>query len=514
MKPVKRVAAIVLAATISMSAMQSGALAVEAAEQTAWQQTAVQQTAVQFTGFVHAGQQIGEVPFVLGQDIVSLTAQMPQALSVILADGTTMDIPVSWICLGDYANTDDFYYQFVPQWDMTAYSPAGVLDSATGVPYVVAQRTDSAQTAPEDGVMQSQQNANKNASTIFSFLIKNCNFHAAAACGILANIECESDFNPTCRGDSGTSYGICQWHNERLTAMQNWCAGHGYNWKELTGQLYYLRQELSGNTNRYLYNGLTIANKLRAKANTAKGAFDAGYDWCYYYEVPANRGARSAERGNKARNSYWPKFSNKTVTEDPTPGDSHKPVYNVFSDIRKGAWYCSAVQFVYDKGIMNGTGDGRFSPNDRLSRAMVATLLNNLSRSRCGCTVNSPANARFSDVPAGAWYATPVRWAVSAGILGGSSNGKFNPSGVITREQFATALYHYAKKLGRNVSASASLDRFSDSANVSSGARAAMQWAVAKKIVNGTDQKMLNPKGSLTRAEAAQMIKSFVSAVA
>lgn len=507
MKKIHRFGAMLLAVSMSMSVAQIGVLAAET--DTTIQAETVSQQTVSFTGFVNAGTQIAEIPFVFGQAESELTAQMPQTLSVYLADGTTMEIPVNWISIGDYAGTDNYYYQFIPQWDGTAYVPANDLDSILDVPYVLAKRVESL-----DNTNTAQDNKNafsSNVYTIFNFLVSKCGFNTAAACGVLANIESESNFNPNLWGDGGTSYGICQWHNTRLTAMQNWCSSNGYSWQTLEGQLNYLKKELSANTSAYLWNGLTIANKLKAKANTADGAYSAGYDWCYYYEVPANKETRSIERGNRAKNTYWPQLKNSSVTDTPEETQSGQ-VYSIFSDVKKGAWYCAPIQYVYDNKIMTGMTKTTFEPNTSLNRAMAATILYKLSQTSSKFNLSSTNTENFSDVPSNAWYTQAVKWAAGAGIVKGYSSTTFGPSNEITREQFATILYAYAKKLGCNVSATASLSGYSDSGKISSYAVTAMKWAVAKKIMAGSNGKLC-PKDSLTRAEAATMIKSFAAIV-
>ena len=139
------------------------------------------------------------------------------------------------------------------------------------------------------------------ADTIYTFLREELGLNTAAACGVLANIEKESNFNPNAYGDHGTSYGICQWHNSRFTSLRNWCASHGYNYTTLEGQLHFMQYELSARKSTY--------QKLLAVPNTAGGAYNAAYDWCYYYEVPANRQAKAVQRGKLAKTAYWPKYS-------------------------------------------------------------------------------------------------------------------------------------------------------------------------------------------------------------
>ena len=146
--------------------------------------------------------------------------------------------------------------------------------------------------------------AASNADTIFNFLLSNMGLNHAAACGVLANIEAESSFNPHSTGDGGTSYGICQWHNGRWDNLKKYCNNNGFDWTTLTGQLHYLSYELP---NRYS----GVYNYIKAVSNNADGAYNAAWYWCYYFEVPANRSYRSDVRGNTARNKYWPQYGKK-----------------------------------------------------------------------------------------------------------------------------------------------------------------------------------------------------------
>ena len=141
-----------------------------------------------------------------------------------------------------------------------------------------------------------------NEQLIYIFLTEEMGFNSAAACGVLANIKAESTFNPTAYNKSGGSYGICQWTGGRFTKLKNFCADKGFDYKSLTGQLYYLEHELKdGYTKTYNY--------LKGVDNSGAGAYDAGYYWCYYFEIPANRGSRSVQRGNTAKDTYWPKYN-------------------------------------------------------------------------------------------------------------------------------------------------------------------------------------------------------------
>ena len=66
--------------------------------------------------------------------------------------------------------------------------------------------------------------------SVFEFLTTELGLNSAAACGVLANIEAESNFILTSYGDGGTSYGLCQWHDGRFDALQSFCLLQGYDY--------------------------------------------------------------------------------------------------------------------------------------------------------------------------------------------------------------------------------------------------------------------------------------------
>ena len=191
----------------------------------------------------------------------------------------------------------------------------------------VEGNTSSAETEKLNGgqVMEKNRNLNVivggfrpgksmgNEYQCFAFFVSTMGLNNAAACGILANIEKESSFNPKSNyleKDGYYSYGICQWHKGRYDIGDNglvsWCKRNDLDYTSLIGQLSYLRHELE---NGYI----DVLNKLSSVTNDSQGAYDAGYYWCYHFEVPANYPSVSVTRGNLAKTKYWPKYQNKTV---------------------------------------------------------------------------------------------------------------------------------------------------------------------------------------------------------
>lgn len=175
----------------------------------------------------------------------------------------------------------------------------------------------------------------------------------------------------------------------------------------------------------------------------------------------------------------------------------------LFSDVHEDDWFFGAVSYVYENGMMNGTGDGCFSPALTTSRAMIVTILYRLE--------DSPAlvPAEFPDIQPGIWYADAVGWASSSGVVSGYDDGRFGPDDAITREQLAAILYRYAALKGMDTGATDSLSSFTDADSVSSYALDAMRWAVGNGLISGKGSGILDPRGSATRAEAAAILMRF-----
>lgn len=182
-----------------------------------------------------------------------------------------------------------------------------------------------------------------------------------------------------------------------------------------------------------------------------------------------------------------------------------------YRDVPAGVWCEDAVRRATERGLTAGTGNGNFTPNAPVTRAMFVVMLSRLHQGTDGSAVID-GEASFADVPAGAWYAAAARWAADGQIVLGD-NGSFRPSSGITREALATLLYRYAASMGYDTSVRADLSRFSDAANVSAYAADAISWAVAAGIISGKSNGTLAPLGTATRAETAKMLVSFMDAM-
>ena len=182
-----------------------------------------------------------------------------------------------------------------------------------------------------------------------------------------------------------------------------------------------------------------------------------------------------------------PTTPSKPKDDKPTTGAS-------FTDVPAGSWYEDAVNYVSEKGLMNGTSKNGFSPNATTTRGMIVTILARVE----GVNTNGTP-----------WYAAGQKWAMENGISDGT-----NMTGEVTREQLAAILYRYAKLKGYDTSKSNKLDSFKDADRVSSWAVEAMQWANAESLINGKSNSMLDPQGKATRAETAAILMRFMENIA
>ena len=192
----------------------------------------------------------------------------------------------------------------------------------------------------------------------------------------------------------------------------------------------------------------------------------------------------------------------------PLLGDTQKPCgggadcpSRGFTDLGSvGTWYHEAVDYVLRSSLMSGYGNGTFGPNNNLSRAQFAQILFNMEGRPI---VNY--SLQYGDVAEDAWYTEAIRWAACQGIIGGYSGGMFGPNDSITREQLAVMLWRYA---GSPAATDKEL-HFTDADKASGYALEALRWAVESGVMSGRGGGILDPKGLVTRAQAAQMLINF-----
>ena len=163
---------------------------------------------------------------------------------------------------------------------------------------------------------------------------------------------------------------------------------------------------------------------------------------------------------------------------------------NFFTDVHAEDYYYDAVLWAAQKGITGGMSDTLFAPNAACPRAQIVTFL--------WRTAGSPepsALSSFADVPADAYYAKAVAWAVENGITEGTSDTTFAPGTICTRAQGAALLYRAAGSPA--VSGSASFTDVPADAYYADAAA----WAEQKGITDGIGNGLFGPHNNCTRAQ-------------
>ncbi len=180
-----------------------------------------------------------------------------------------------------------------------------------------------------------------------------------------------------------------------------------------------------------------------------------------------------------------------------------------FIDVDENDWFYEDVNYVVDQGLMNGTANDVFSPNDSMTRAMVVTVLYRHANEPDVSSLTNP----FSDVPNDMWYTDAVKWAAENDIVTGYDNGLFGLMDPISREDLAVILYRY-EQLSKLIPPDVEPQKdFSDWDDVSEYAKDAVSTLTKQGIINGKPGNLFDPKGEATRAEVSAMLHRFLEAV-
>jgi len=296
-------------------------------------------------------------------------------------------------------------------------------------------------------------------------------------------------------GDEFSYYGIWSYAQSNITGYEEYLknlAGEQYlmfgagMWDYLRGQVVGMRDNLAkiGITGTYY---------------EVPGAHD-WETWQLLYAYAVENFFWKGQQGGSG-GSGGGGGSSATVTPQPPKTEI---TFSQFGDLDANAWYAKAVEYVLEKGIMTGVADDEFAPDTALTRAMVVQMLWALEGKP---VVNDKLT--FADVAANAWYAEAVRWAAAEGIVSGYSAEKFGPNDAVTREQMAVMLAGYARYKGVDVTGGADLGAYADADGISDWAMNGMKWACGEGILSGKTGGYLDPTGTATRMEAAQMLMKF-----
>lgn len=182
---------------------------------------------------------------------------------------------------------------------------------------------------------------------------------------------------------------------------------------------------------------------------------------------------------------------------------------NPFKDVNATDWFYSAVQDVFQRGLMLGISTDTFSWNTTLTRAMIVTILYRNANNPDVSGFNNP----FNDVKNGLWYTDAVKWASANEIVLGYGNGKFGTNDAVTKEQLATLIYRTQQSSGLIPPVQKIENKYPDWGKISSWAKKGADELLAQGIFIDIPGTNFNPQDPATRAEIASMLHRYVGAV-
>ncbi len=177
-----------------------------------------------------------------------------------------------------------------------------------------------------------------------------------------------------------------------------------------------------------------------------------------------------------------------------------------FDDLPSAAWAKDSIEALAGRGIINGTGGGRFDPAAPITRAQFIKLL-----MQAFDLADDDAVCTFKDVKKGEWYYSSVAAAQKLKIVSGNADGSFGINDGITRQDMAVMAYKTALLQNISLSGGPAVTQFTDKAAIASYAVEAVAAMQESGIISGVGDNRFAPKDTATRAEAAVILYRLFS---
>jgi polygalacturonase len=164
-------------------------------------------------------------------------------------------------------------------------------------------------------------------------------------------------------------------------------------------------------------------------------------------------------------------------------------------------WASADIGKWINKGLIKGYIDGTFKPDNPISRAEFAAIVNRVF----GYTDKSVLS--FKDVSTDAWYYEDISKAYAAGILKGDTSGKFRPEAPLSRQEAATVIYRAFNLKAKDIN---SVSRYSDAKKISEWSKTAISAMAEGGYISGRGADAFEPLSNITRAESVKMLDNVV----
>ena len=112
-----------------------------------------------------------------------------------------------------------------------------------------------------------------------------------------------------------------------------------------------------------------------------------------------------------------------------------------------GDWYTDAVIWAYNAGVAAGVSATKFAPNEPLTREQLVTMLYGYASRSEQLTGGADALSAYRDqASVSPWAREAMAWAVSAGVICGTSATTLSPQKIGTRAEVATVLMGFCEQ--------------------------------------------------------------------
>lgn len=267
----------------------------------------------------------------------------------------------------------------------------------------------------------------------------------------------------------------------------------------ISGSAYERYASLSAGSDEKIYiSKKLVLAKTSSPFKSAEAIIKAISDAAASY-TPTGGGGGGSGSGSSSSGSS----GTYTVSPANTSNTEVQPAGSVFSDLENARWAEEAINYLYQKGIVSGSGENMFEPQREITREEFVSIL-----VRAFGIAEDKTPAGFNDVDEQAWYYTAVTSAANAGIISGVGENEFGIGRNITRQDIAVMLYRCL-----NISDIGSLDEidFTDINDISEYANAAVLTMKKLGYISGYTDGSFMPAKTATRAEASQILYSILT---
>ena len=220
-------------------------------------------------------------------------------------------------------------------------------------------------------------------------------------------------------------------------------------------------------------------------------------------DKPATGGSGGGSKGGSGKDTS---FITNTPVNVNKPEIAEPIEMSIFKDIGDVLWAKEAIEALYDEGIITGTSEGVFSPNDPVTREQFVTMIVRAFGFKEGAKIS------FNDVRESDWFYPYINAAYNNNVAKGFGED-FGVGYEITRQDMAVMVYNIIVNRGMELNFKSETAEFSDGDMIASYAKDAVVALKKAGIINGMGNGCFEPSGKSTRAQAAVVIYSVLNAV-